>query len=294
MVLLFFNLTFSATSTELVNSQVLLFSSGRVRFYLSLKIEFICDMDLTYFPYDTQTCNIKFGSWHYTSEHINLTASEYRGTNTSRIKSAKDFQITTAEVKRNEETFRFIAPYHFIDVTYTIGLKRISSAYSTKLVLPSVLTGFLVLATFLLPTASYEKITLCSVLFLCLLVLIAFLHIMVPSTGETVLGQLLAFALCLDFFATIMAVVSYNVRSTGSSTQTGYGIMLEDKNYDGEEGEAKVAVPPSVSQVKISMELYAYNKIYEVKNEGPISNYTHHYYQTSYNLVLSSGRLPGY
>ncbi|XP_072026054.1 neuronal acetylcholine receptor subunit alpha-2-like [Amphiura filiformis] len=235
----------SAKVTEMVESQVLVFSSGRVRYYQSLQIEFLCDMDLTYFPYDKQSCNIEFGSYLYTTEHINLTASRYMGTNASRVTSAKDFKITTLGVQRNEKSFRFIAPYAFVDVTYTIELKRLSSAYSTKFVLPSVLTSFLILATFLLPTASKEKITLCSILFLCLLLLTAFLHTIVPSTGETVLGQLLAFSLFVDFFATIMAVVSYNIKINGMIlTPKKYDIMLQDTTMDGDSG-GKVQTPPS-------------------------------------------------
>ena len=230
----------------------MIYSNGKVRIYYNFQIEFICDMDLKYFPYDTQECYIKFGSYHYTSQYLNLTASRY--TDTSRIKSAKDFQIQNFTVERSEWSPRWIKPYAFIFVTYTVSLSRSSGAYSAKLVLPSVLTGFLILATFLLPSHSYEKITLCGTLFLCLLVLMAFYHMAVPSTGSTILGQYLAFALCIDFFATIMAALSYKLNGGGPSAQNQFNHIMMHEGGGGEEGESDATkqVPPSVSISKFT------------------------------------------
>ncbi|CAG2159014.1 unnamed protein product [Oppiella nova] len=32
-----------------------------------------CDVDLSDYPYDKQTCDIYFGSWSHSQEHINIT-----------------------------------------------------------------------------------------------------------------------------------------------------------------------------------------------------------------------------
>lgn len=32
----------------------------------------LCDLDLTYWPFDKQTCAMKFGSWTYNGEEIDL------------------------------------------------------------------------------------------------------------------------------------------------------------------------------------------------------------------------------
>ena len=253
---------FSAQVTETIDSQVMIYSDGRVRMYFNFLIEFICDMDLKYFPYDTQECYIKFSSFHYTSQYLNLTAST--NTNVSRIKSAKDFQIENFTVERTEWAARWIKPYAYIYINYKVSLSRSSGAYSAKLVLPSVLTGFLILATFLLPSHSYEKITLCGTLFLCLLVLMAFCHLAVPSTGSTILGQYLAFALCIDFFATIIAVLSYyvkfnHVNAGDSSAQNQFDHIMLHEGREDEEGEscAKKRVPPSVST-------YQFNRLFSL------------------------------
>ena len=31
-----------------------------------------CEIDVTYFPFDTQKCPLKFGSWTYDKERLNL------------------------------------------------------------------------------------------------------------------------------------------------------------------------------------------------------------------------------
>ncbi|XP_060577763.1 acetylcholine receptor subunit alpha-type acr-16-like [Ruditapes philippinarum] len=48
------------------------FSEGLIRWYPLEMFETSCDIDMTYYPYDVQTCEIQFMSWSYTK--IKLTA----------------------------------------------------------------------------------------------------------------------------------------------------------------------------------------------------------------------------
>ena len=94
---------------------------------------------------------------------------------TSRYRDTGDFILTGIKSMKTSERYECCDEV-YVDITYIVSVKRKTGAYGAKLVLPSVLTGFLVLATFLLPTGSHEKITLCAVLFLCLLLLMTYLH----------------------------------------------------------------------------------------------------------------------
>ena len=108
----------------------------------------------------------------------------------------------------------------YIDVTYRLVLERTSSAYGVTLVLPSVLAGFLVLSTFLVPNSSCERLIVCVVLFLCLVVLLTYLHIIIPASSGTILGMWLAFSLSLDFLAIILAIISFHLQHRGSLQQS--------------------------------------------------------------------------
>ena len=42
-----------------------------------------CKVDIKWFPFDNQTCTLKFGTWTYTEELVNLTISQVDAGNSS-------------------------------------------------------------------------------------------------------------------------------------------------------------------------------------------------------------------
>ena len=105
-------------------------------------------MNLRFFPYDTQKCRLTFGSWIHNSRDLNITDipdnvdvvfSEYGYL-------ANDFLFLRATGERIAQAFD-CCPNEYVTVRYTIHLKRVSGAYGLKLVLPAVISGFLVLAS---------------------------------------------------------------------------------------------------------------------------------------------------
>ena len=165
---------------------------------------------------------MKFGSWSHDGFSLNLTEMTSGVVDLEDHNPSQDFVLTDVSGRRNEITYPCCdEPY--IDVTYTMTLDRYSKAYTAKLVIPSVLSGFMILLTFLLPPGSFEKITLCGILFLAFILLLIYLQSLVPASGDTILGEYFAFAIFINFFATIIAVVSYNIniRSTTGSKSDG-------------------------------------------------------------------------
>ena len=66
------------------------------------------------------------------------------------------------------------------------------------------------------------------------------------SIGDTIIGEYLAFALFLDFFATVMAVVSYNINVRSSRLPKQSQAMMN--TCDGDDHDLKSHVPKDVSQ----------------------------------------------
>ena len=200
-------------------------------------------MNLRIFPYDTQMCQLAFGPWHHHTGVVNLSESSYA--DFSYYDPAPDFKLMEMTAKRHLLTSYPGYPEQYANVTYTFHLKRVSGEYSVKLVLVGIITGVLILATFPLPPASHEKITLCGLLFMCLLLQLIYLHDIVPASGETLLANFLIFALFIDGFATVLAVVSYHVhmRSTLQRQARSSVIQNEDDDYD-----LKIRMPIDVSE----------------------------------------------
>ena len=215
-------------------------SNGTLTQHQSLELKFKCRMDLRFFPYDKQKCQLIFGSWHHHSGELNLTESSYA--DISHYDPAPDLKLTEMTAERHSA--KYSGPEEWVDVTYTFHLQRVSGAYSVKLVLPAVITGFMVLATFLLPPASHEKITLCGLLFMCLLLQLIYLHDIVPASGETMLADFLVFALFIDGFATILAVVSYHVYIRSSPQMEPQSSIIKN---EGDDYDLKIRMPIDVS-----------------------------------------------
>ena len=171
-------------------------NTGSVTLYESISIETVCRLDLRYFPYDKQTCTFSFGSWTYWTDVIKLVPSVNLETTHYYNQRLNDFRITNFNANAHEwEEYQG----GWASADYSVNLERISSAYSVKLVLPAVVTGFMILLTFLLPPASQEKIILAGLIILCHVLQLLYLQDLVPASGHTMLGDFLSFVLCMDF-----------------------------------------------------------------------------------------------
>ena len=51
---------------------LIVYPSGLVLYVFPTKLEVACVLDMTYWPYDTQICKTKFGSWVYDGYKMNL------------------------------------------------------------------------------------------------------------------------------------------------------------------------------------------------------------------------------
>lgn len=67
---------FSATSTSInhySNTHCLADPSGQILWVPPAQFSVLCSFDLRHWPFDTQTCSFKFGSWTHHGEEINIT-----------------------------------------------------------------------------------------------------------------------------------------------------------------------------------------------------------------------------
>jgi hypothetical protein len=56
-----------------MDTLAIVFNNGQVFYSPKARIRTRCAMDMMKFPYDEQTCSIKFGSYTYDGYKINLT-----------------------------------------------------------------------------------------------------------------------------------------------------------------------------------------------------------------------------
>ncbi|ETE65726.1 Neuronal acetylcholine receptor subunit alpha-9, partial [Ophiophagus hannah] len=117
-----------------------------------------CVVDVSYFPFDSQQCNLTFGSWTYNGNQVDIFTTLDSGDLSDFIEDV-EWEIHGMPAVKNIITYGCCSePYP--DVTFTLILKRKSSFYIFNLLLPCLLISFLAPLGFYLPADSGEKVSL--------------------------------------------------------------------------------------------------------------------------------------
>ena len=56
-----------------LNTRAILNYNGEIKWLAPIIFKSQCPIDVTYFPFDTQHCRLKFGSWTYDTSRLNLS-----------------------------------------------------------------------------------------------------------------------------------------------------------------------------------------------------------------------------
>ena len=134
------------------------YSDGKIS-YITVIFRSSCKSDITWFPFNKQQCELKFGSWTYNGFLLDIQddVSKMMSAVISVITN-QEWKLLEATAKRNEKYCDCChEPYQ--DITFTISLQRRSLYYYCSILLPCLLFSSLVLV-FTLPTDSTEKLLL--------------------------------------------------------------------------------------------------------------------------------------
>ncbi|CAG0912692.1 unnamed protein product [Notodromas monacha] len=118
-----------------------------------------CRIDITWFPFDDQQCEMKFGSWTYDGFQIELNLKDENGGDTSNYITNGEWDLINVPGKKNVMTYA-CCPAPYIDITFVIHIRRRTLYYCTNLIVPCVLISSMTLLGFTLPPDSGEKLTL--------------------------------------------------------------------------------------------------------------------------------------
>ena len=119
-----------------------------------------CAIDIRHFPFDEQTCHLKFGSWTYDGTKLDLHFYEgLEKVDITDYVESNEWGLLEYPAKRNVKFYPCCEePYP--DLTFTLKLKRIAAFYNYILILPCVLLSSLTLVIFWLPPESPAKMML--------------------------------------------------------------------------------------------------------------------------------------
>nr|XP_046256703.1 neuronal acetylcholine receptor subunit alpha-7-like isoform X2 [Scatophagus argus] len=162
-----------------------------------------CNVDVRWFPFDIQRCELKFGSWTFDGWLLDLQMKE---ADVSGYMPNGEWDLLEVPGGRHEVFYDCCAePYP--DVTFVVTLRRRTLFYALNLLIPCVLLSSMTLLVFLLPANSGEKISLGITVLLSLTVFMLMVAEIMPATSDSVplIGQ---------YFASTMVIVGMSVVAT--------------------------------------------------------------------------------
>ncbi|XKL62001.1 hypothetical protein PGB90_001834 [Kerria lacca] len=203
-----------------IMTKAMVYYTGRVVWKPPAIYKSFCEIDLEYFPFDEQTCLLKFGSWSYDGYKLDLQHMS-GDPNSDTVDYGMDLQdfylsvewdVMKVPAVRHEEYYSCCEePY--IDIVFNLTVRRKTLFYTVNLIIPCVGLSFLSVLVFYLPSDSGEKVSLCISVLVSLTVFFLLLSEIIPPTSLVVplLGKYLLFTMVLVTLSVVVTIIVLNV-----------------------------------------------------------------------------------
>lgn len=220
---------------------------GRIIWEPPMIYKSYCAINIEYYPFDIQDCYMKFGTWSYDGDLINLNhihkakgnidSIEEKASKNLSLKTSKkvyivqggidmsdyyqsvEWDILSIPAQKNVKYYDCCnEPY--MDIYFNITIRRKTLFHLVNLIIPCVNISFLSILVFYLPSSSGEKIALGIYVLVALLVFYLLLIELIPPTSLVIplLGKYLLFTLILVNLSIFLTIVILNLHHRKPST----------------------------------------------------------------------------
>ncbi|XP_076459204.1 neuronal acetylcholine receptor subunit alpha-10-like [Babylonia areolata] len=160
-----------------------------------------CEIDVQGFPFDIQSCELKFGSWTYDGNKVdlNLLVNEDHDPNKidmSAYVESNSWKIIDAPAKKRVQLYTCCPNEPFVDLAFTLVFQRRATFYNYILILPCILLTSITLVLFWIPPESPAKLMLGISIFVAFFLLLLLMESNLPPAATTV--PLLGTYYCLN------------------------------------------------------------------------------------------------
>jgi len=191
----------------LFDTKVIISHDGTVTWLSPNLIKSSCKINVKYFPWDMQTCQLKFGSWTFNGFKLDLAFyNDLPGADLSTFTKNGEWDLLSADATRNE-VFYGCCPEPYPDLTFEIRIKRRTLFYVNNLVVPCIVLALLTATAFLFPPETGERISLMITILLGMTVFMIVVIEAIPSTSEVT-------PLISTYFSVVMIEVSLGLLCT--------------------------------------------------------------------------------
>lgn len=189
------------------DTKAIISNDGTVTWLSPNLIKSSCKINVKYFPWDTQTCKLKFGSWTFDGVKLDLDFFGGKpGADLSSFTRNGEWQLLSADAKKNVVYYACCKePYP--DLTFEIKIERRTLFYINNLVVPCIVLALLTATAFLFPPETGERISLTITILLGMTVFMIVVIEAIPSTSEVT-------PLISTYFSVVMVEISLGLLCT--------------------------------------------------------------------------------
>ncbi|KAH9389094.1 hypothetical protein TYRP_008448 [Tyrophagus putrescentiae] len=154
------------------HSDLILWNSGEIFWMPAISMKTICDVDLTNWPFDRQTCLYRFASWTYDGNSLELhNASEHIDLN-SFVENA---EWAPVDSRCEYKMHIYDESSHYPEVIYYLTIERKATIYRYTVYLPVLCASLLNLMSLFLDIRCELRFHLSSLSFVTLLLVLLYL-----------------------------------------------------------------------------------------------------------------------
>jgi len=205
---------------EKFRSWVLLKSDGNNTWLSPATFKSTCTLDVQFFPFDKQRCNMVFRSLTSDSSILNIDTKQIESENPE-----EDLKLSTSngywtlrsiEIKGGEYKRSRDQKFREVDLSFFIG--RRPTHFVVFSIVPCMIIGMLVLVSFFIPAESGERIGLCATILLAVSVYLLVVTEQLPEQSETlpligVYYIVIMFEIGLALAATVLVLMAHHATS---------------------------------------------------------------------------------
>ena len=197
-----------------------------------------CRINVKYFPFDSQTCELKFGSWVFDASKLELMIHDVPLI-TKQYLNSSTWNIIQTKSEFHSVYYRCCThPFH--DITFTFVLRRCPLYYIFNVIAPCIVLVLMVLFSFTLPPQSGERLSINITVMLALAVFLQMLSGLLPQTSQTT-------SILSIFFITLMTECAFALVTT---------IFVLAIHHNG---NGKGVLPPPIWVRKLFLQIVAKN-----------------------------------
>ena len=178
-----------------------------------------CLVDMTYYPFDSQSCDIMFTIWSYSDHDVVIDAI---WSDESVFYKDDNYGNSIWEIESNNTEILHMNDGTFL--SFTLNLRRKPGFFLMNILVPTVILSFVSTTVFIVPSSSGEKIGFAVTIFLSYAVFLTIVSSQLPQNSDrlAIVNIYIIIEVALSVLSLIIATIQ--VRLTNRNDQSIHGI----------------------------------------------------------------------